>query len=109
MAWGGAMGVISLLSCEAAGRIAGRRRGLRARARPSSRPSLAAFVVYNGPDLRFWRGDGFERRPDRPAAGDVPRMFLINACVFAGLGALFALGSAARRNGETAALTPRHV
>jgi hypothetical protein len=109
LAWGGAMGVISLLSCEAAVRIARRLKGLAGAGAAFVAAFLAAFVVYKGLIFGFGAAMGSSAGHVDSMLATLPRIFLINACVFAGLGALFALGSAARRNGETAALTPRHV
>lgn len=109
MAWGGAMGVFSLLSCEAAGTVARRMKGLAGAGAAFVAAFLAAFVVYKGLIFGFGVAMGSSAGHVDQLLATLPRIFLINACVFAGLGALFALGSAARRNGETAALTPRHV
>ena len=109
LAWGGAMGVISLLSCEAAGRTARRLKGLAGAGAAFVAAFLAAFVVYKGLIFGFGVAMGLSAGHVDTLLATLPRIFLINACVFAGLGALYALGAAARRNGETAALTPRHV
>lgn len=105
LTWGVAMGVITLLSCEAAGLATRRMKGLVG----AGAAFVAAFVVYKG--LIFGFGVAMVSSVGHfdSLLATLPRIFLINACVFAGLGALYALGSAARRNGEAVALAPRHV
>jgi hypothetical protein len=103
-AWGGALGVIAALSCEAAG-LAHRRFsgaiGLVA-------VFLSAFLVYEGAliliDLVI------AQSADDFAPAVVTRIFLINACSFGGLLALSTLvANVAPKREIAAALAPRHV
>ncbi|PWB90065.1 hypothetical protein C5688_12130 [Methylocystis sp. MitZ-2018] len=105
LAWGVATGVIALLSCDAARLAARRVKGLTGVAAAF----VAAFVVYKGLIFGFGVAMGSSAGHLDSLLATLPRIFLINACVFAGLEALYALGSAARRNGEAVALAPRHV
>jgi hypothetical protein len=98
LAWGGALGVISLLSCEAAGSVTRRVEGKVG----VGVAFLAAFIVYEGSlaaiDIATAQG------LDHLTFDTVSRIFLINACAFGGLLALKALSSTA-----TVRLAPRHV
>lgn len=105
LAWSVAMGVIALLSCEAAGLTARRMKGLVS----AGAAFVVAFVVYKGSIFGFGVAVGSSAGHFDSLLATLPRIFLINACVFAGLGALYALGSVARRNGEAVALAPCHV
>lgn len=107
LTWGVAMGVITLLSCEAAGLAAQRMKGKGLVGAGAA--FVAAFVVYKGLIFGFGVAMGSSAGHLDSLLATLPRIFLINACVFAGLEALYALGSAARRNGEAVALAPRHV
>jgi hypothetical protein len=105
LAWGAAMGVITLLSCEAAGMAARRMKGFVG----VGAAFLAAFVGYKVLIFGFGAAMGSSAGHVDSLLAALPRVFLLNASVFAGLGVLFALGSAARRIGESPALTPRHL
>jgi hypothetical protein len=103
-AWGGALGVIAALSCDAAG-LAHRRLsgplGLVA-------AFLSAFLVYEGAliliDLAIASGG------DDFATSVVTRIFLINACAFGGLLAMKTLlANVTPRREEAATLAARHV
>jgi hypothetical protein len=102
--WGGALGVIALLSCEAAG-LATRR---------SSGPTgaivgfLFAFVAYEGAliaiDLLT------NQSADNFALATVARIFLINACAFGGLWAVkTVIANTVIGRNQPAPLAPRHV
>jgi hypothetical protein len=99
-AWGGALGVIAALSCEAAG-LAHRR--LTA-AMGLLTAFLSAFVVYEGAliliDLTLASGDF--------APAVVARILLVNACAFGGLLAVKALLTTQQQE-ATASLAPRHI
>lgn len=103
-AWGGALGVIAALSCEAAG-LAHRRLsgplGLVA-------AFLSAFLVYEGAliliDLVVLQGG------DDFAPAVATRIFLINVCAFGGLLAVKTLVAGLTPRPEGAAtLAPRHI
>jgi len=104
LAWGGALGVIALLSCEAAGFVTRRIAG----ATGIFVAFLAAFIVYQGSliviDLVTGQGG------DELVFITVARIFLINACAFGGLWALKTVASTTSFGPKvTAALAPRHV
>lgn len=106
LAWGGALGVIALLSCETAGLAKRRMKGFVG----ASVAFVAAFVVYKGMIFGFGAAVGSSAGHFDSLLATLPRIFLINACVFAGLGAVYALGAAAGLDRKPAAgLAPRHV
>lgn len=105
LAWGVTIGVAALLSCETAWMVARRMKGFVG----ASVAFAAAFVVYKGLIFGFGVATGSSAAQFDSLLATLPRIFLVNACVFAGLAALYALGSAARRNGEAVGLAPRHV
>ncbi len=103
-AWGGALGVIAALSCEAAGVVHRRLSG----APGLVATFLSAFLVYEAAlvliDLAI-AGSG-----EDIASAVVTRIFLINACAIGGLLALKALVvNVAPRRERTATLAPRHI
>lgn len=105
LAWGVAMGVGALLSCETAGLVARRAKGLAG----ACVAFVAAFVVYKSLIFGFGIAMGSRAGHLDQLLASLPRTFLVGACVFAGLGALYALGFIARRKGETVRLAPRHA
>ena len=90
LAWGGAMGVIALISCEAAALVWRRVDGLAG----AAAAFLAAFVVYKALIFGFGAAMGSSAGHVDSLLTTLPRIFLINACAFAALGALHALGVA---------------
>jgi hypothetical protein len=103
-AWGGALGVIALLSCEAAGFAARRFSGVVG----ASAAFLAAFVAYQGLLVAVDLAIGLPCEAFAPAI--VGRIFLINACAFGGLWALkTVLANTVIGRGQLAALAPRHA
>ncbi|ARN80508.1 hypothetical protein [Methylocystis bryophila] len=103
LAWGGALGVIALLSCEAA-RLASRRLTGVAGAVAAF---LAAFVAYEGSLLLIDAAIGLLERVD--ALGTL-RIFLINACAFGGFWALKTIASSTSVGRKlTAGLSARHA
>lgn len=103
-AWGGALGVIALLSCEAAGFTARRFSGVVG----TGTAFLAAFVAYQGLLVAIDLAVGLPC--DAFALATIARIFLINACAFGGLWALkVILGNTivAHKTAET--LEPSHV
>lgn len=105
LAWGTAMGAAALLSCEAAGTIARRMKGLVG----AGAAFLAAFVVYKAVIFGFGAAIGSSAGHVDQLLATLPRIFLTQASIFAGLGALPALVSAARRLAESSRLVPRHA
>lgn len=103
-AWGGALGIIGVLSCEVAGLATRRLLG----AVGACLSFLAAFVAYEGSliaiDLVVGQsGEDF-------ALTTIARIFLINACAFAGLWSLKALVASTLINRRiSATLAPHHV
>ena len=89
LAWGGALGMIALLSCEAAGLATRRIPGVAG----VCAAFLAAFVAYEGSLLLIDAGLGLLEHVD--LLGTV-RIFLINACAFGGLWALKTIASSTR-------------
>lgn len=87
--WGGALGVIALLSCESAGLLARRFPGLAG----GIAAFLAAFVVYESLILAITAATG--PGVDHFTAPVVTRIFLINLAAFAALLMLKAAGAAA--------------
>jgi hypothetical protein len=81
LAWGGALGVIALLSCETAGLVSRRISGVAG----VIASFLAAFVAYEGSLLVIDAGLGLLEHVE--ALGTL-RIFFINACAFGGLWAL---------------------
>jgi hypothetical protein len=103
LAWGGALGVIALLSCEAAGLATRRIPGVLG----AGAAFLAAFVAYEGSLLLIDAGLGLLEHVD--ALGTL-RIFLINACAFGGLWALKTIASSTNFGRKlTASLTARHA
>lgn len=103
-AWGGALGIIALLSCEAAGLATRRLPGFVG----ACASFLAAFAAYEGSLIAIGLVTGQGGEDFAPAT--VARIFLINACAFGGLWALKALAANAasgRKLAET--LAPRRV
>ena len=86
--WGGALGVIALLSCESAGLLARRFPGLRG----GLAAFLSSFVAYESLISGRHRGDGTRRRPFHRA--DRLQIFFVNLGAFAGLLILKAAGAA---------------
>jgi hypothetical protein len=80
--WGGALGVIAVLSCESAGLAARRFSG----AVGAFLAFVAAFLVYEGSLIAIDLVIGQSGNDYAPAT--VARIFLINACAFGGLWAL---------------------
>jgi hypothetical protein len=87
-AWGGALGVITLLSCEIAGVIARQSRG----AKGVIASFVAAFIIYEGAIFTIALAIGQDA--EHFTFLIVSRIFLINACAFGGLWALKALTAA---------------
>jgi hypothetical protein len=103
LAWGGALGVIALLSCEAAGLVSRRISGFAG----AVASFLAAFVAYEGSLLLIDAGLGLLDHVD--ALGTL-RIFLINACAFGGVWALKTLASSTSVGRRlTAGLSARHA
>ncbi len=103
-AWGAALGVIALLSREAARLTTRRLSG----AVGVCIAFLAAFLVYEGALITIDLATG--QSADAFAAATVLRIFLINVCAFGGLWALksvFAGMAFGRRIPKT--LAPRHA
>ena len=86
--WGGALGVIALLSCESAGLLARRFPGFAG----GIAAFLAAFVVYESLVLAVTAATG--PGVDHFTAPVVTRIFLINLGAFAALLMLKAAGAA---------------
>ncbi len=78
LAWGGALGAIALLSCEAAGAVARRPNGASA----YGAAFLASFVVYEGSIVAISLATGHDADYFLTT---VSRIFLINICAFVGL------------------------
>ncbi|MFO1125774.1 MAG: hypothetical protein U1E25_11125 [Methylocystis sp.] len=89
--WGGALGVIALLSCESAGLLARRFPGVAG----GLAAFLAAFVVYESLILAVTAATG--PGVDHFTAPVVSRIFFINLATFAGLLMLKAAGAAVAR------------
>ncbi len=103
LAWGGALGAIALLSCEAAGLANRRIPGVAG----AGAAFLAAFVAYEGSLLLIDAGLGLLEHVD--FLGTV-RIFLINACAFGGLWALKTIASSTSVGQKlTAGLSARHA
>jgi len=103
LAWGGALGVIALLSCEAAGLVTRHVRGVVG----AGVAFLAAFVAYEGSLLLIDAAIGLLEHVD--ALGTL-RIFLINACAFGGLWALKTIASSTRLGRRlTTGLSARHA
>lgn len=103
-AWGGALGIIAMLSCEAAGLVTRRYSGVVA----ACMSVLAAFVVYEGSliAIDFVAGQGGEDL----APVIVARIFLINICAFGGLWALKAvIANMASGRKQSATFASRHI
>ncbi|WP_442755232.1 hypothetical protein ACNHKD_00775 [Methylocystis sp. JAN1] len=103
-AWGGALGIIALLSCEAAGAATRRLSG----AVGVCLSFLAAFAAYEGSLIAIDLATG--QSADDFAAATIMRIFLINACAFGGLWALkAALASRTPGRKLSATLASRHA
>ncbi|GLI95701.1 hypothetical protein [Methylocystis echinoides] len=103
-AWGGALGIIAVLSCEAA-RAATRRFSGAVGACVSF---LAAFVAYEGSLIVINLVTGQSGEDFAPVT--VARIFLINACAFGGLWALKAVAAnTASGRKLSGTLAPRHI
>ena len=103
LAWGGALGIIALLSCEAAGLASRRISGVAG----VVAAFLAAFVAYEGSLLLIDATIGLLERVD--ALGTL-RIFLINASAFGGLWALKTIASSTSVYRRLAAgLSARHA
>ncbi|GLI95102.1 hypothetical protein [Methylocystis echinoides] len=99
-AWGGALGVIAVLSCEAAGAATRQLTGVVG----ACAAFLAAFLVYEGSLIAI--DLVADQNAEDFSATTVLRIFLINACAFGGLWALkilFKGMSFARKVSETLA------
>ncbi|MGJ0396744.1 MAG: hypothetical protein ACR65U_11035 [Methylocystis sp.] len=96
--WGGALGVIALLSCESAGLLARRFSGLGG----GLAAFLASFVVYESLVLLVTAATG--PGVDHFTAPVVTRIFFINLCVFGALMMLKAAGAAVLNRDTTKAL-----
>ncbi len=105
LAWGVAMGVGALLSCETAGLVARRAKGLAG----ACVAFVAAFAVYKGLIFGFAVAMGSSAGHLDQLLATFPRTFLVSACVFAGLGMLYGLGSMALRKSNAIGLAPRHA
>jgi hypothetical protein len=90
--WGGALGVIALLSCESAGLLARRFPGFAG----GVAAFLAAFVVYESLVLAVTAATG--PGVDHFTAPVVSRIFFVNLGAFVALLILKAAGAAATRN-----------
>jgi hypothetical protein len=103
-AWGGALGMIAALSCEAAGLATRRFAG----AVGAFVAFLAAFLVYEGSLIAIDLAVGIN--VDDFALVTIARIFLINACAFGGLWALkTVVTNASSRRKLPATLAPRHI
>jgi hypothetical protein len=103
-AWGGALAMIAVLSCEAAGLATRRFAG----AVGAFVAFLAAFLVYEGSLIAIDLAVGISA--DDFALATVARIFLINACSFGGLWALkTVVANATSRRKLSMTLAPRHI
>jgi hypothetical protein len=103
-AWGGALGIIAALSCEAAGLVTRRFSG----AVGACLSFVAAFVAYEGSLIAIDLITG--QSADDFGAATITRIFLINVCTFGGLWALKAVvANAASGRKLSASLAPHHV
>lgn len=100
-AWGAALGIIALLSCEAAGLTRRQFSGVTG----ACVAFLAAFVAYQGLLVAIDLAIGLPCEAFAPAI--VTRIFLINACAFGGLWALKTVVANAVK--QSASFAPRHV
>jgi hypothetical protein len=104
VAWGAALGIIAILSCEMAGLATRRFSGVMA----GVVAILSAFVVYEGALIAIDLVTN--QSADDYAVATIARIFLINACAFGGLWALkTVLANAIIGRSQPAALAPRHV
>jgi hypothetical protein len=103
-AWGGALGIVALLSCEASGLTMRRLPGIAG----ACTTFLVTFLVYEGSLIAIDLAIG--QSVDDFAAATVMRIFLINVCAF---GVLMALKSILTNNLAglriARAFAPRHV
>jgi hypothetical protein len=90
LAWSAALGAIALLSCEGAGLVARRMKGVAG----ACAAFLGAFFVYKGMIFGFGAAIGSSAGHLDSWLATLPRTFVTNVWVFAGLGALYALGAA---------------
>lgn len=103
LAWGATLGVIALLSCEAAGLVTRRVAGVGG----AFVAFAAAFVAYEGSLLLIDAGLGLLEDVD--FLGKL-RILLINACAFGGLWALKTIVSSTSFGRKlTASLSARHA
>jgi hypothetical protein len=103
-AWGGALGIIAVFACEAAGLVTRRLSGAIA----GIVAFLSAFVVYEGALIAIDIVTNQSAEDFAPAT--VARIFLINACAFGGLWALkTVLSNTVIGRSQSSALAPRHV
>ena len=103
LGWGGALGVIALLSCESAGLIARRFDGVKG----GVAAFLAAFVVYESLVLAVTAATG--PGVDHFTAPVVSRIFFVNLAAFLGLFMLKALGAAAAHRDPSKAFASRPI
>jgi hypothetical protein len=89
LAWGGALGVIALIACEAAGLVTRRVAG----AVGAATAFFAAFFVYEGALLMIDAGLG---RVGHMDVAGVLRIFFINACAFGAMLALKTIAASRR-------------
>ena len=103
LAWGGALGIIAVLACEAAGLATRRFSGAIA----GIVPFLSAFVVYEGALIAI--DIVTNQSADAFAPPTVARIFLINACAFGGLLALKTVLANTTAKSPLLILATRHV
>jgi len=104
LAWGGALGAIGLLSCEAARLVTRRVAGVAG----ACAAFLAAFVAYEG--SLFLINAAIGQTVEHFAFPVVTRIFLINACAFGGMWALKTIASSTEFGRRLAAdLSARHA
>jgi hypothetical protein len=101
--WGGALGVIALLSCESARLIVRRFDGVKG----GVAAFLAAFVVYESLVLAVTAATG--PGVDHFTAPVVSRIFFINLAAFVGLFMLKALGAATANRDPSKAFASRPI
>lgn len=103
LAWGGALGVVALLACEAA-RFAQRGAG----AIDAAAAFLAAFVAYEGALVLIDVATGQDA--EFYTVATITRVFLINVCAFGVLWAGHALVAAKKADKEVARnVLPQHA
>lgn len=104
LAWSAALCVIVLSSCEIAGLTTRRITGLLG----AVVAFVAAFVVYKLMIFGFGAAIGSSAGHLDSLLATLPRSFLTNSCVFAGLGALYALRTAVSYS-SAARLSPQQA